>query len=156
MIALSLLSCVISVNSVSSVISISSRPSQLAELSRSKFDPQLFSHGAYVKFFVTFATKMSYLTFCKKMRQFLIYEMNREGGNKEKIRKCREWISFLFLILSPFPLNFLILSPLPLHFLILSPFSHSQTARLVQLVQPGDNRDRDLDLDWERFSELVT
>ena len=35
------------------------RPSQLAELSRSQFDPELFSHGAHVKFFfVTFATKV--------------------------------------------------------------------------------------------------
>ena len=48
------------------------RPSQLAELSRSKFDSELFSHSAYVKLFVTFATKMSYLTFCDKMSQFLI------------------------------------------------------------------------------------
>ena len=42
--------------------------------------------------------------------------MDREGGNKEKLRKCRKWISLHFLILSPFPL----------HFLILSPFSRSQ------------------------------
>ena len=28
------------------------RPSQLAELSRSEFDPELFSHSAFVKFFV--------------------------------------------------------------------------------------------------------
>ena len=46
------------------------RPSQLAELSRSEFDAELFAHSAYVKFFVTFATKVPYLTFCKKMRQF--------------------------------------------------------------------------------------
>ena len=42
--------------------------------------------------------------------------MDREGGNKEKMRKCRDWISLHFLHLSPFPL----------HFLIRSPFSHSQ------------------------------
>ena len=47
-------------------------------------------------FFVTFATKVSYVTFCDKMRQFLIQEM--EGGNKEKMRKWREWISLHFLI----------------------------------------------------------
>ena len=35
-------------------ILVSSRPSQLAELSRSEFDPELFSHSTYVKFFVTF------------------------------------------------------------------------------------------------------
>ena len=52
--------------------------------------------------------------------------MEREGGNKEKMRKCREQISLHFLILSPFPL----------HFLILSPFPHSQAARLAKVVQP--------------------
>ena len=36
------------------------RPAQLAELSRSEFDPELFSHSSYVKFFVTFATKVPY------------------------------------------------------------------------------------------------
>ena len=29
--------------------------------------------------------------------------MDREGWNKERMRKCREWISLHFLILSPFP-----------------------------------------------------
>ena len=48
------------------------RPSQLAELSHSEFDPKLFSHSAYVKSFLTFATKVQYLTFCDKMGQFLI------------------------------------------------------------------------------------
>ena len=43
--------------------------------------------------------------------------MDREGGNKEKLAKCREWISLHFLILFPFPPQFLILSPFPLHFL---------------------------------------
>ena len=33
------------------------RPAQLAELPRSKFDPELFPHSAYVKIVVTFATK---------------------------------------------------------------------------------------------------
>ena len=42
------------------------RPAQLARLPRSKFDPKLFPHSAYVKI-VTFATKMPYLTFCDKM-----------------------------------------------------------------------------------------
>ena len=65
------------------------RPAQLGELSRSEFDPELFSHSANDNF-VTFATKVSYVTFCDKMRQFLIQEMDREGGNKEKMRKCRE------------------------------------------------------------------
>ena len=61
------------------------RPAQLGELSRSEFDPELFSHSANDNFFVTFATKVSYVTFCDKMRQFLIQEMDREGGNKEKM-----------------------------------------------------------------------
>ena len=43
------------------------RPAQLAELPRSVFDPELFPHSAYVKFFVTFATKVPYLTFSDKM-----------------------------------------------------------------------------------------
>ena len=46
------------------------RPSQLAELSRSECDAELFAHSAYVKFFVTFVTKVPYLIFCDKMRQF--------------------------------------------------------------------------------------
>ena len=51
---------------------------------------ELFPHSAHVEIFVTFATKVLYLTFCNKMRQFLIQEMDKEGGNKEKTRKCRE------------------------------------------------------------------
>ena len=38
------------------------RPAQLAELSRSEFNPELFTH-----FFVTFPTKVPYLTFCDNM-----------------------------------------------------------------------------------------
>ena len=41
-----------------------------------------------LSFFVTFAKKVPYLTFCVKMRQFL--KMDIEGGNKGKMRKCRE------------------------------------------------------------------
>ena len=58
--------------------------------------------------------------------------MDREGGNKEKMRKCREWTSLHFLILSPFPL----------HFLILSPFLRSPAARLPQF------EDRVDDIEW--------
>ena len=43
------------------------RPVRIAELPRSKFDPELFPHSAYVEIFVTFATKVPYLTFCNKM-----------------------------------------------------------------------------------------
>ena len=52
---------------VFALIFIISRPAQLARLPRSKLDPELFPHSAYVKIFVTFATKMPYLTLCDKM-----------------------------------------------------------------------------------------
>ena len=89
------------------------RPAQIAELPRSKFDPELFPHSAYVEIFVTFATKVPYLTFCNKMWRILMKEMERGGGNGERMRKCRESISPHFLIFSPFPPHFLILSPFP-------------------------------------------
>ena len=54
---------------------VGTRPAQLAELPRSESDPELFPHSAYVKFFVTFATKVPYLTFCGKMRQFFIHQI---------------------------------------------------------------------------------
>ena len=66
------------------------------------------------------------------MRQFWYKKIDKEGGNKEKMRKCREWVS----LHSPCSLNFLILSPFPLDFLILSPFSRNQDARMQQVVQP--------------------
>ena len=43
------------------------RPARIAELPCSKFDPELFPHSEYVEIFVTFATKVPYLTFCNKM-----------------------------------------------------------------------------------------
>ena len=46
---------------------LTARLAQFAELPCSKFDPELFPHSTYVKFFVTFATKVPYLTFCDKM-----------------------------------------------------------------------------------------
>ena len=51
---------------------LTARLAQFAELPCSKFDPELFPHSAYVKFFVTFATKVPYLTFCDKVKQYLI------------------------------------------------------------------------------------
>ena len=39
--------------------------------------------------------------------------MEKEGGNRERMRKCRESISLHFLIFPPFPHHFLILSPFP-------------------------------------------
>ena len=62
--------------------------------------------------------------------------MDREEGNIEKVRKCREWTSLHFVILSPFPL----------HFLILSPLSCSPAARLPQVV--------DLVCDKKKSSEI--
>ena len=57
--------------------------------------------------------------------------MEREGGNGERMRKCRESISLHFLIFSPIPPHFLILSPFPLRFLFISSFSlHFLAARL--------------------------
>ena len=64
----------------------SCRPAQHAELTCSKFDSELIPHSAYVMFFVTFA----YVTFCDKLRHILMQEIVREGGNGERMRKCRE------------------------------------------------------------------
>ena len=50
-------------------------------------------------------------------------EMDRKGGNKEKMRNVESESLFI----SSFPLNFLILCSFPLHFLILSPFSVGRT-----------------------------
>ena len=44
------------------------RPPQLAELSRSEFDPESFSHSVYAKFVLTFATKVPLLTFYDKTK----------------------------------------------------------------------------------------
>ena len=53
-------------------LSLTDRPAQLGELPCSEFDPELYPHSAYVKLFLTFATKVPHLTFCDKMWQFLI------------------------------------------------------------------------------------
>ena len=42
------------------------RPAQLAELPRSKFDPELFPHSAYVMIFLTFATNVSYFNILRQ------------------------------------------------------------------------------------------
>ena len=52
------------IHCLNEIILFPSRPSQLAELSHSEFDPELFSHSAIVNFFVTFATKVPQLTIC--------------------------------------------------------------------------------------------
>ena len=64
-------------------MSVVGRPAQLARLPCSKIDPELFPHSAYVKIFVTFATKMPYLTFCDNVTNF-------DVGNGERMRKWRE------------------------------------------------------------------
>ena len=66
--------------------------------------------------------------------------MEKEGGNREKMRKCRESISLHFLIFSPFPhvlsissfsFHFLFISSFSLNFLFISSFSlHFLAARL--------------------------
>ena len=66
------------------------RPAQLAELPRSKFDPELFPHSAYVKIFVTFATKVQYFNILRQKVTNFDAEMEREGGNGERMRKWRE------------------------------------------------------------------
>ena len=43
--------------------------------------------------------------------------MDRKGGNKEKMRKCREWITLQFHTFSPFLLHFLFIFSFSLHFL---------------------------------------
>ena len=103
---------------------------------------RIISHSAYVNYFVTFATKVPYLTFCDKIWQFFIKEMDREGGNKDIMRKCREWISLHFLLLS-------------LHFLFIYSFSlHFLAARLQGcsgLCNPEDDDDEnDVDYDGQR------
>ena len=42
------------------------RPSQLPELSRSEFDPELFSYSAYVNLFVIFATKVQFFNISRQ------------------------------------------------------------------------------------------
>ena len=52
--------------------------------------------------------------------------MEKEGGNRERMRKCRESIFLHFLIFSPFP---------P-HFLIPSPFPRSPFLKVQRVAQP--------------------
>ena len=58
---------------------LNDRPARIAELPRSKFDPELFPHSAYVKIFVTFATKVLYFTFCNKMGAFACCQKELKG-----------------------------------------------------------------------------
>ena len=95
--------------------------------------------GQHVKFFVKFATKVPYLTFCDNVwyRKWIERgEIKRKWGNVKSEYLSISSFSLHFLISSPFPLHFLTLSPFPLHFLILSPFSRIPDARMQQVVQP--------------------
>ena len=47
--------------------SLRGRPTQLAELPCSEFDPELLPHSTYVNFFMRLAAKVPYITFCDKM-----------------------------------------------------------------------------------------
>ena len=85
-----------------------------------EFDPELFSHRAYVKFFYDVCDKSAVFDILRPNETIFDMEMEREGGNREKMRKCRESISLHFLIFSPIPPHFLILSPFPLRFLFIS------------------------------------
>ena len=79
--------------------------------------------------------------------------MDREGGNKEKMRRCREWISLHFLILSKFPL----ISSFSFHFLFIFSFSvHLLPARLPgchNLCNPDENNI--LAPTWETASQIL-
>ena len=67
--------------------------------------------------------------------------MDREGGNRQRMRKSWEWIS---LSISSFSLHFLFISSFSLHFLFISSFSlHFLAARLQgchNLCKPGQER----------------
>ena len=66
------------------------RPAQLAELSRSEFDPELFSHSAYDKFFCDIRDKSAVFNILRQNETIFDLEMDGEGGNKKKMRKFRE------------------------------------------------------------------
>ena len=100
---------------------------------RRKFDPELFSRSAYVQNFCDIHDKSAVLNILQQNDTILIKEMDREGGNKEEISKCREGISLHFLILSPIPHFLSIFSPFLNSLSISSSFSHS----LPIVSQPG-------------------
>ena len=55
-----------------------------------EFDPELFSHRAYVKFFYDVCDKSAVFDILRPNETIFDMEMEREGGNREKMRKCRE------------------------------------------------------------------
>ena len=70
------------------------RPAQLAELPRSEFDKELFSHSAYVKFLCDTGDKSAVFNI---LRQYVtIFDIGWKWRENEK---SREWISLHFPIL---------------------------------------------------------
>ena len=83
------------------------------DLSHIEFYQELFSHSAYVKFFCDICDKSAVFNILQQNETIFLKEMDWDGGNKEKMRKCREWISLYFLVLSPFSHPLSISSPFP-------------------------------------------
>ena len=82
---------------------IGCRPLQLVDLSHCEFDPELFSHSAYVRIFVTFATKWDNF-------------WHRKWIDREE--KKRKWGNVESETLSSFSLYFLFIFSFSLHFLV--------------------------------------
>ena len=68
----------------SSIFLFKGRPAQLAELSRSKFDTELFSHSAYVKFFFNIRDRSVVFNILRQNET--IFDI----GNGQRGRKKRE------------------------------------------------------------------
>ena len=65
------------------ICTVQSRPARIAELPRSKFDPELFPHSAYVEIFVTFATFAVFNILQQNVMHF-------DVGNGKRGRKWRK------------------------------------------------------------------
>ena len=59
------------------VLVVMARPTQLAELPRSEFDPELFPHSAYVKFFCDIRNKSAVFNILRQKVTNLIKEISR-------------------------------------------------------------------------------
>ena len=81
---------------------IGCRPLQLVDLSHCEFDPELFSHSAYVRIFVTFATKWDNFWHRKWIDR---EEKKRKWGNVES--ESFSSFSLYFLFIFSFSLHFL-------------------------------------------------
>ena len=92
-------------------------PSQLAKLSRSEFDPELFSHSVYVKFFCDIRDKRAVFKILRQNETIFWY---RKWIGREEID--REWGNLESESLSPFP-HSLSISSFSLHFLFIFTFS---------------------------------